>query len=195
MSNFFITDDGEELQPTTEFVNTGLQPLIPDGTPLHCAIAGATWEAATDFKNQRIEILLHVIEKGPYKGFIVKDTVKVFDDKVSIRDKAKTKLMTYDTLCKGLLLKASKTGKDIVNDNGLLARALNGGEVMATFAEYDIVNPNGSDNFTGNWVRVIEAKGKRAEDAHIIKQAGNSPQAPIAKTVIEEDFEDENMHF
>lgn len=191
-NNFFTTSNGEELEQTTEFTVSGLQEIIPDGTQLLCAIAGATWEEATQFKNKRVEIILHVVGKGPYKDFIVKDTLKLFDDKIKVEDKAKAKLITYDTLCNGLLLKAVKAGKDIVDDNGLLARALNGGELMATFSEYDMPNPNGGDNFTGNWVRSICAKPKamQQEDSSIIKQPSNQPNAPIAPPPVD-DFADD----
>lgn len=199
--DFFTKSTGEAIEPTTEYVGGGFQSLIPEGTQLHVAIAGATWEEATAYKNKRVEVLLHVVEKGQYKDFIVKDTIKLFDDKASISDKAQEKLMTYDTLCKGVILKTARAGKDIEDDNGLLARALNGGELMATFSiwkmengKWDGVNPD--DEFvTGNWVKSIGPLAKKIQDEnkHIEKKAKEQPNATVAPLPIDgfDDYDSE----
>lgn len=176
--SFFKDSEGNTLEQTTEFVSGGLQPLIPAETQLLCAIAGATWEPETQYKGRTVKIMLHVVEKGEYKNFIVNDNLKVFDADPKKADKALNKLMTYDTLCKKRLFAADKAGKDIVDDNGLLARALNGGELVATFDVWELTGSDGVVR-TGNWVRSIGPKPKamQEEDKHIEKQAQSTQEA------------------
>lgn len=173
--SFFTTSDGEPIEQVTEFANTGIQPLIPAGTQLLCAIAGATWEDATNFDNEYINIMLHVVQRGDYKDFIVNHKLRVNDNEPKKKDKALKMLMAYDTNCKGGLLATDKAGKKITD--AVLARALNGGEIVATF---DVWEQEGNDGVlrTGNWVRAIGPKPKsiQAQDAAIQKQAdGQQP--------------------
>jgi hypothetical protein len=191
MSNFFTSSTGEELEQSESFESSGLQKLIPEGTELLCAVVSATWEPETTYKNKTVLVLLHVLEKGQYKDFIIKDSIKVFDDKPSKADAAKTKLLAYDSMGKGLLYKHAKAGKDFEDDSATLGRALIGVEVMATFAEYDMPSSNGGDNITGNWVRKIAPKPKalQREDAHIERQAKSQPNAPVHD--VNADFDDD----
>lgn len=162
--SFFTKSTGDSVEQTTEFTNTGLQALIPDGTQLLCAIAGASWEPESQFKGKTVKVMLHVIQAGKFKDFIVNDSLKLFDNKASVADKALEKLMCYDAICSGQLYAADKNGKPIQDNNELLARALNGGEVLVTFAEYSIDRDDGT-KITGNWVRGINAKPKSAPKA------------------------------
>ena len=180
MSNdFFTLSSGEELEQTTEFVAGGIQPLIPEDTQLHVEIVAATWEEPTTWKKKRIELQLYVVHPGMYCNFVVKDTIKLFDDKIKVVDKAKQKLNTYDTLCKGLLRKAMAAGKNIEDDNGLLKRALVGCGLMATFGIWEMEREDGTV-MNGNLVKKIEAlpKSIKQEDKAIIKQAANQPNSP-----------------
>ena len=179
-TNFFELDNGEELEPTTEFVTGGIQPLIPEGEELHVEIVAATWEEPTTWKNKRIEVQLYVVQPGPYRDFVVKDTIKLFDDEIKTVNKARQKLNTYDSLCKGLLRKSMAAGKDIEDDQGVLKRALGGCGLMVTFGIWEMKNENTGDTRTGNMVRKLSAlpKNIKQEDKAIINKAKNQPNAP-----------------
>jgi hypothetical protein len=192
--SFFINSNGEQIEQGTEFITSGIQPLIPSGTKLLVAIASSEWTEPNNFNDGAVKIGLHVVERGPYKDFLVYDNLKVTDADSKKRDKAIKKLLTYDTLCSGLLAKADKAGKDIMGDTTLLERALNGGELVATFDVYEF---EGSDGVTrsGNWVRAIGPKPNKLqeEDKAIERKAKSQAPAQVAKPsqVIHEDLDDD----
>ena len=171
---FFKRTDGSSVEPQTSAAVGGFQSLIPDGTQLHCSIAGVQCENATDRSNQHIVVTLHVTEPGPYRNFTVAHKLHVLDNSDKKRDKAIEMLATYDTLCRGALLKADKEGK-VIMDNMLLARSLNGGNVLATFGVWEMENKNTGETMTGNWVREIKAAKpvaeEKAEAAELDKKA------------------------
>jgi len=168
---FFKRTDGSTVEPQSSASVGGFQSLILDNTQLHCSIAGVQCEDATDRANQHIVVTLHVTEPGDYRNFTVAHKLHVLDDSDKKRDKAIEMLATYDTLCRGALLKADKEGKDIMN-NMLLARSLNGGNVLATFGVWEMEVDDkdetgrviGKRTITGNWVREIKAAKQAAEE-------------------------------
>jgi len=167
--SFFQKSDGSAVEKKNTASVGGFQKLIPDGTQLQCAIAGAVW---AEKQNKKVVLVtLHVTEPGTYRNFKVDHALKVFDDKDKTRDAALDMLMTYDTLCKGELAKADAAGKSIVDNNPLLARALNGGVLIATFAEYEFklkdreTGEETGEVMTGNWVRGIAPKPGAREEA------------------------------
>ena len=173
---FFTDSSGTEIQPSTEFVGGGFQPLIPTGTELRCLIAAANWEEPTDWYDASLaKVMLMVIEHGPYRNFTVFDKIKCADPDAKKADKAITKLMTYDTLCKGLLLKSDKAGKAIIANDSLLEKALVGGEVIATFNVWEMENERTGKIMTGNNVTKISSAAKviQLEDKKIIEKAEN----------------------
>lgn len=162
---FFKKSDGSAVVQSTSAETGGFQKLIPDGTQLQCNIAGAVWAPATQNASDHIVITLHVVEPGTYRNFTVDHKIHVLDASDKKRDKALDMLMTYDTLCKGELAKADAAGKNLLGDNGLLARALNGGTLIATFAEWEMENNKTGEMMRGNWVRAICAKPGAKEEA------------------------------
>ena len=170
MDNFFKTTDGEELEASTEAVAGGLQPLIPVGTKLLCAIASVEVEPEDDYgNNEHVVIMLHVTERGEYKDFTVNHKLHVNDDKAKKADKARETLLAYDANCKGELLKKARAGQNIM-DAATLSLALNGGEVMTEFDVWEMERQERDKNnkpvfdddgepvmvkFSGNWVRGI----------------------------------------
>jgi len=161
--SFFQKSDGTPVEKKNTASVGGFQKLIPDGTQLQCAIAGAVW---AEKQGKKVALItLHVTEQGPYRNFKVDQALKVFDDKDKTRDAALDMLMTYDTICKGELAKADAAGKSIVDNNPLMARALNGGTVIATFAEWEMENNNTGEIMKGNWVRGIAPKQGAREEA------------------------------
>jgi len=169
---FFKRTDGSTVEPQSSASVGGFQSLIPDGTQLHCSIAGVQWEDANRKDNKHIIITLHVTEPGAYRNFTVAHKLHVFDKLDKKRDKAIEMLATYDTLCRGALLKADKEGKAIVDNNTLLARSLNGGNVLATFGVWEMEVDDKDENgmvigkrtMTGNWVRELKAAKPVAEE-------------------------------
>jgi hypothetical protein len=188
MNNFFTNSNGEEIEESNTFESGGIQPIIPSGTQVLCAVAASEWTEQTEYKDPLVQITLHVLSKGPYKDFLVKDNLKVYDGDPKKADKAKAKLMAYDKMAKGLLLKTARAGKNIEGDNALLARALNGVEVLATFDEWEMQNQKTGEMMTGNWVRKIEPKPKalQEEDKAIEKKA---------KEMVEDDDFDASIPF
>ena len=171
---FFTDSSGTEIQPSTEFVGGVFQPLIPTGTELRCLIAAANWEEPTDFyAYPLVKVMLMVIEHGEYRNCEIFDKIKCTDSDTKKADKAIKKLMTYDTLCKGLLLKADKAGKEVFHNNSLLEKALVGGEVMATFNVWEMENERTGKIMTGNNVTKISSAAKviQLEDKKIIEKA------------------------
>jgi len=183
---FFKKSDGSAVVKSTSADTGGFQKLIPEGTQLQCAIAGAVWAPATRNASDHIVITLHVTEPGPYRNFAVDHKIHVLDASDKKRDKALDMLMTYDTLCKGELAKADAAGKNLMGDNGLLARSLNGGVLVATFAVWEIENEKTNEIMSGNWVRAICAKPGAREDA---KEADKKADAVGAVDPEEDDFE------
>ena len=188
---------GEEVEVSDSFTNTGVQPLIPAGTEVLVAIASSEWVAAKEYANGDvnpggIKISLHVLSRGPYKDFMVNDNLKMFDDDSKKAKKAETKLMTYDRLCKGLLAKAKAAGRDIIDDDSLLERALNGGELLATFYVWELTGNDGVQR-SGNWIRSIGPKPKhlQAENKAIERKAKSQPPVQAANTAPEPAIDDE----
>jgi len=179
MQNFFTTSDGQEIEPTRSFENTGIQKLIPEGTQLLANVLEAKWAESTSFKNQHIVINWMIVEKGEYNGFIIKHSLEVCADDTKKQDKAKTMLMTIDTLCKGKLAKLAKAGKFELGNSVQLADAIVGGSAVITLREYEMKRDDGS-TMTGNWVgKVQEPPAKiRREDAAIERKAAEQPNAP-----------------
>jgi len=134
--SFFQKSDGSAVEKKNTASVGGFQKLIPDGTQLQCAIAGAVWNPPTDYYNKHISVQLHVTEAGVYRGFKHDHKLHVFDKDPKKKDKAFDILMAYDQICKGLISKADDEGKEIVGDNGLLNRALSGGCVIVTFGVF-----------------------------------------------------------
>jgi len=181
--SFFQKSDGTAVEKKNTASVGGFQKLIPDGTQLQCAIAGAVW---AEKQNKKVVLVtLHVTEPGPYRNFKVDHALKVFDDKDKTRDAALDMLMTYDTLCKGELAKADAAGKSIVDNNPLLARALNGGTLIATFAEWEIPNEKTGEIMTGNWVRGIAPKPGARDEAKAADVKAES------QGMIPDDFDDD----
>ena len=191
MDNFFKTTDGEELEASTEAVAGGLQPLIPVGTKLLCAIASVEVEPEDDYgNNEHVVIMLHVTERGEYKDFTVNHKLHVNDDKAKKADKARETLLAYDANCKGELLKKAKAGQNIM-DAATLSLALNGGEVTAEFDVWEMKRQERENNKfvfddngdpvmvtrTGNWVRGIYPVTK---DNNIEEQAEIQPPTQTA---------------
>lgn len=164
MNNFFTKSNGEAIEPTNEFTNSGFQEIIPSGTQLHANILEATWQEATQYVNKHILIKWHITEKCKYLGFIINQKIHVFDDKPSKADKAKEMLMAIDSNVKGQLLKLAQSGQFKVGDNMQLARALAAGAALITVDVFDMPSNNGGDNIKGNWVRSVGpvAKNKPA---------------------------------
>jgi len=191
---FFKKSDGSNIDPQTSASVGGFQPIIPDSTQLRCAIAGAQWEAATANANKHIIVTLHVTEPGAYRNFTVAHKLHVLDDSDKKRDKALEMLMTYDTLCRGALLKADREGKTITDNNPLLARSLNGGNVLATFGVWEMENKSTGEVMTGNWVREIKAAKpvaeEKAEAAEMDKKAeSQGMDEPV------DDYDDSDIPF
>jgi hypothetical protein len=182
--SFFTDSNGEEIEQGTEYVTSGIQSIIPAGTQLLVAIASSEWTEPNYYNDGVIKIGLHVVERGPYKNHLVYDNLKVTDIDSKKRDRVIKKLLTYDTLCKGMLAKADKAGKSIDGDTSLLERALNGGELMATFDVWEMERPKKDkpdemEIITGNWIRAIGPKPKKLQDEDkSIKEKAKS-QSPV----------------
>ena len=189
--SFFSTSEGEELEATTEFEISGIQPLIPDGMKLLSTVTGVTIEPESQYNNEHIVIELMVTQKGKYKDYTVNHKLQVNDDKPSKRDKAITMLLSYDSNAKGGLAKTDKAGKPIM-EVGLLNRALNGTEVVAKYAVWEIEGDDGTTR-SGNWVQGISDKSNEIalEDQNIIEQAQNQPTTPTAPAPAEDDLDSE----
>jgi hypothetical protein len=182
--SFFTLSNGESLEAINKFENSGRQGIIPAGTQLICDIVAAKWAPADSRNEEHIVIDLFVVQAGQYKGYTVKHKLHVNDLDDKKKDKALRMLMAYDTLCKGLLLKADQAGKEITD--AILAKALVAGEVCATFDVWETERADGT-TMTGNWVRAIGPKSK-------VEQAKDKKIMEKAKQVAEEldaDFEDE----
>lgn len=184
--SFFQKSDGTAVEKKNTASVGGFQKLIPDGTQLQCAIASAVW--AEKQGNKVVLITLHVTEPGPYRNFKVDHALKVFDDKDKTRDAALDMLMTYDTLCKGELAKLDAAGKSFVDNNPVMARALNGGTLIATFAEWEMENNKTGEIMTGNWVRGIAPKPGAKAEAEVLDKKAES-------LGIEEPIEDDDIPF
>ncbi len=183
--SFFTLSNGETIEAISKFENSGFQSLIPEGTQLICDIVAAKWVMADKRNNSHIVIDLYVIKPGPYKGYTVKHKLHVMDESDNKRDKALQMLMAYDTLCKGLLVKADNAGKLGSMNDPLLSKALVGGEIAATFAIWEAERDDGS-KMQGNWVRAIGPKSK-------VEQAKDKQIMEKAKQVVEEnDFDDDD---
>ena len=184
----------EEIEPTTTFESASISKVIPDGIKLLCAVASANWKDADQYNEASIDVTLHVIERGEYKDLLKKDNLKVNHEDYDKATKAKTKLLAYDTMGKGLLFKTAKN-RSIEDDDAILNQALAGVELVATFAVWEMEDKkNPGQMNVGNWVRKIEPKPKalQEEDKHIEAQAKNQPNAPVSVSV---DDYDDDTHF
>ncbi|MFA5127322.1 MAG: hypothetical protein WC465_05005 [Patescibacteria group bacterium] len=169
MREFYSTKTGTNVEVTTSFKTNAPQPLIPADTKLLCNVLEAAWVDEKTFTDrdtgvetvvpESVNVILSVVELGPYYGFIVKDNLKVFAEKEATAKNAEKKLMTYDALGTGLLAKTRNAGKNIVNNDAVLARSLNGVEAVATFGVWEL------GLRTGNWVTAIESPSKEHKDA------------------------------
>jgi hypothetical protein len=177
--DLFTLSTGETLGQKTEFENTGMQPVIPDGTQLECVVMAVEYKGATQYANQLVAVTLYVTSAGKYEGFTVKDNIKLWDANVKTVDKAKQKLTVYDAAGTNKLRKRAQANKLDVTDTAQLQDAIGGVYVIATFAEYEIEREDGTKQ-TGNWVRKIVAKNTSAQEKAIIQQAKAQPQAPVA---------------
>jgi hypothetical protein len=173
----------ENIEATNEYTVSMVPKLIPDNTTLEVAIASAEWTEPTDFKGVTAKIGLHVVTPGEFKDALVFDNLKIGDSDEKKRSKALTKLLTYDTLCKGVLAKADAAGKEIEGDNNLLERALLGGSLIATFNVWELPVPKRDksgemETITGNWVSSIKPLPKkvREENKNVEKQAKSKNQ-------------------
>jgi hypothetical protein len=185
---FFTTSTGEAIEASNTYEVARFQALIPDGTKLLTNIVSAEWVEATDFNNESVKIGLFVVEPGNYYEYVVYDNLRVNDKNPKKADKAIVKLMTYDTLCKGLLSKADNAGKDISGDNNLLEKALNGGEILATFDVWEMEGKDGVMR-SGNWVSKIEPAPKKVRQE-------NKRIEEMAKNISEyEEFDGEEIPF
>ena len=186
---FFQTSTGESIEASNTFEVSRFQTLIPDGTKLLTNIVSAEWVDATKFDNELAKIGLFVVEQGPYHEFVVYDKLRVRNNDAKKADKALVKLMTYDTLCKGLLSKADNAGKDISGDNNLLEKALNGGEILVTFEVFETIPDQDGVTKKYNWVSKIEPAPKkvRQENKRVEKMAKNISEY--------EEFDSDDMPF
>ncbi len=173
----------ENIEATNEYTVSMGPKLIPDNTTLEVAIASAEWTEPTDFKGVTAKIGLHVVTPGEFKDELSFDNLKVGDSDRKKREKAITKLLTYDTLCKGVLARADAEGKEIEGDNNLLERALLGGSLMATFNVWELPVPKRDKSgemeiITGNWVSSIKPLPKKVREGNkqIEKQAAAQQQ-------------------
>jgi len=191
--SFFTNSNGQALTATTEVETGGLQPLIPANAKLLCAVAGVTIEPASQYNNEHIKITLHVTQDGKYKDFTIPHKLQVNHDERAKRDKAIEMLLAYDTNCGGKLMEMDQAGRPFMDAN-TLSRALNGGEVLATFDIWEMDGDDGSKR-SGNWVRGISAPATTTTDQHIIKQAQNQPNTPIAPPPVEDGFNNDDIPF
>lgn len=183
--SFFTLSSGEPIESINSFENGGRQEIIPTGTQLLCDIVGAKWAESDGYNSRHIVIDLLVVQSGRYQYYTVKHKLHVNDLTDKKKDKALQMLMAYDTLCKGYLVKADAAGKEITD--AVLAKALVGGEVVATFDVWETERADGT-TMSGNWVRAIGPKSK-------LEQAKDKQVMAKAKQVAEEsgtdDFDDE----
>jgi hypothetical protein len=170
--NLFTKSNGESIEATTSYENSGIQAIIPDGSQLHANILEATWEEKTQHANQLIKITWYITDKGAYNSFLINQKLHLNDSKASKADKAKEMLATIDANCKGALMKLAAAGKLVEGDNMQLARALNGGSALLTVAEYSMKRDDGTE-MVGNWVRAVSpvAKKQAQEDKAIMDKA------------------------
>jgi hypothetical protein len=176
MKRELYSDKTGETVEVSDTYSTEAGDPIPAGTKLLCNVASCEWVEDKEFTDSAtgevrevpasINIMLHVVEKGQHKDRVIKDNLKIFDEKETKAKNAEVKLMTYDRLCKGLIAKARAAGKNIVGDDLLLSRALNGGAVLATFDVWEM------GSRSGNWVRAIEKPGKviQEEDKKVMEK-------------------------
>jgi len=150
----------EDLEPTTTYTSGSFQKLIPAETQLKCVVMAATWEPETRYRGAIVQVQLMVTQAGEFNGYVIKDNIKVFDADGKKAKRAKEKLMAYDTIGAGLLFKASKAGKDIVNDDLLLEKSIAGIDLIVIFDVWEQEGDDGETR-TGNWVRSIGDAGTK----------------------------------
>jgi len=178
MSDFFTKSDGSDVKPIDSFENAGGNfKLIPEGTKLVAAILSAEWvdeevnKFSGDLVLQHIVVTSVVTDKGEYSGVTTKHKLHVFHDDGKKADKAKDMLMAYDTNIKGHIEKLRAAKKFTVGDSEQINRALAGGNVLLTYAVYEM------NDRTGNWVRAVEsAKAKKPEP--VTKEPDFAPELP-----------------
>lgn len=190
--DLFILSTGETVEQKTEFENTGIQPIIPEGTQLECVVMSAEYKEATQYANPLVAVTLYVTSAGKYEGYTVKDNIKLWDEKSGTVDKAKQKLAVYDAAGTNKLRKRAQAKKLDITETAQLQDAIGGVYVIATFAEYEIEREDGTKQ-TGNWVRKIVAKKAGAQDKAIVEKAKVQPQAPTAP--LPSEFDDDDVPF
>ncbi len=183
----------QDIETKDEVETGGLQGIIPANTKLECAVVSAGWIPETQHANEAIELKLHVLQPGPYKDYIVGHKLHVKDDSEKKAKRGKEFLASYDAKGKGLLRQADAAGKNFTD--ALLARALVGVKVMATFDIWEKdVEKNGVmvKEPGGNWVRAIGnvSKTERARDAQIERKAEE-----VKAEMDLDDFDDSEIPF
>jgi hypothetical protein len=196
MTFSFTDSTGAALAQSKEVEVSTVQKIIPDGTTLEVTVIGVEIAPEDNYGNhEHIVVSTVVTAQGEYRGIECNHKLHINDSKDSKADKAKAMLLAYDSNIKGHLFKAANEGKNII-DQGILNRALNGGVVSATFAEWampiqyrdesgvlkDALNDDGTaKERKGNWIKKISPRPSTSgADAAIVKQATNQPAAPVA---------------
>lgn len=177
--SFFTKTDGTAVKKTKTVEVGGFQKLIPEGTQLQCAIAAAVWAPEDSRNAQHVDITLHVTEQGDYRNFKVHHKLHVLDPEAKKRDRSLDMLMAYDENCKGELQKADAAGVPLIGNNTLLARALNGGQVVATFDVWETENQRTGEMMSGNWVRAIQPMPKKEQEIAASIEAKAQTQQPV----------------
>jgi len=197
--SIFTKSNGEQAAPSTSYESANFK-RVPEGDRLLCNVIGCQIvdnkerDSAKLAKQGKklLEVQVKVVE-GAYRGCTAKAKLFVFSEDDEIMDATIDKAMVYDMIAGGRLQKLAKHAKSLADlSDQQYNRAFTGLTVMATFGEYSFPakNPDGTVQYNedgterhikGNFIRGVSAPDEkvRVEDAHIMKQARNQPQAEV----------------
>ena len=170
---FFTMSTGQMANQdgNTSFEMGGNDPM-PDNTTVVAAVSKIGWKKPSDFYDfDSIKAEWDVLEPKEYAGRKVFQTIKIFDGKDSVADKAKTMLAVMDTICGGkIMAKVAATGQ--APDDNILAQALINRPMMLTLGLFDTKEAGK----TGiNWIKKVAPRVRGGSTAAPAQSA--APQA------------------
>lgn len=166
--SFFNTSDNKPIVSSDTFDANASLPPIAAGTVLTCLICEAAWKEYQGEYNIKFK---WTVLDGDYKGRKIMQTVKIEDQDVEKRDKAKLMFAAIDANCGGHLVQAG-----IKPTEDAMAVLLNK-PMRIKVMVYDI------DGQQGNWVSAVSSAQMTAQaqpNGAMQAQAPQVQQSPPA---------------
>lgn len=165
--SFWTTTKGEQLQGSAESAFVGVFGIIPDGTTTTAMIKD--FEIVDQAGQKVLYQISWQIVSDSFKGQILRQKLKVFDDKDAARDRAKNMLKLVCTLCDW---KPTHTEAPSQDELGRMKGKICGIKIR----EFSFISDKG-ELVEGNWVSEVHPSAGFEAKTGIKTEAVARPQS------------------